>query len=454
MGPRWVYAQSMKPFCFVLMPFGQKPDSTGRIIDFDAVYNDLIKPAIEAADLDPIRADEELGGGIIHKPMFERLLLCEYAVADLTTANANVFYELGVRHATRPHTTQLIFAEDSRIPFDVHMMRALPYKLNEDGVPAQPEQTGKILTDYLVSARKSKTDSPLFQLDLLQNVPDDIVAREKTDIFRDIVEYAQGVKNDLAKARSDKSVEAIDNVRAKLPRMADVEPGILIDLLLSYRALSAWEKMIELVEEMPPEVARTVLVREQFGFALNRASRRDDAEAVLNELVRERGPSSETLGILGRVYKDRWQEARDAGNEALARGFLKKAIDTYTAGFEADSRDYYPGINALTLMDLCDPPDDRRHDLGPVVAFALDQRLRSDKADYWDHATQLELAVLRDEQAKASDALDASLTAVREKWEPETTARNIALIREARARRGEDVGWIEEIESALTNAAG
>ena len=89
-----------RPLCFVLMPFGKKPDDAGQLVDFDAVYRELIAPAIEEAGLEPIRADEELTGGIIHKPMFERLILCEYAVADLTTANANVFYELGVRHAT------------------------------------------------------------------------------------------------------------------------------------------------------------------------------------------------------------------------------------------------------------------------------------------------------------------------------------------------------------------
>ena len=72
-----------KTLCFVLMPFGQKPDADGRTIDFDAVYEEFIKPAIEAADLESIRADEEVVGGIIHKPMFERLLLCEFAVADL-----------------------------------------------------------------------------------------------------------------------------------------------------------------------------------------------------------------------------------------------------------------------------------------------------------------------------------------------------------------------------------
>jgi hypothetical protein len=80
-----------KPLCFVLMPFGQKPDSSGTLINFDAVYKELIAPAIVEAGMEPLRADEEMTGGMIHKPMFERLILCDYAVADLTTANANVF---------------------------------------------------------------------------------------------------------------------------------------------------------------------------------------------------------------------------------------------------------------------------------------------------------------------------------------------------------------------------
>ena len=66
-----------KPLCFVLMPFGKKPGAAGAVIDFDAVYGELIKPAVEAAGLVPLRADEEQAGGIIHKPMFERLILCE-----------------------------------------------------------------------------------------------------------------------------------------------------------------------------------------------------------------------------------------------------------------------------------------------------------------------------------------------------------------------------------------
>ena len=110
------------PLCFIAMPFGRKTVD-GRSVAFDAVWQMVIAPAIEAAEMQPVRADEEQVGGIIHKPMFERLVLCEFAVADLTLANANVFYEVGVRHAARPATTVLIVADEVRLPFDVAMLR-------------------------------------------------------------------------------------------------------------------------------------------------------------------------------------------------------------------------------------------------------------------------------------------------------------------------------------------
>ncbi|HVF13285.1 MAG TPA: hypothetical protein VM942_01730, partial [Acidimicrobiales bacterium] len=151
-----------RALCFVLMPFGRKPDGAGGTVDFDAVYRELIHPAVEAAGLDPIRADEELVGGIVHKPMFERLILCEYAVADLTTANANVFYELGVRHAVRPYSTVLMFAQGGRLPFDLALDRILPYSLDGSGLPVDVESTRATLVQRLEAAQAAQTDSPVF----------------------------------------------------------------------------------------------------------------------------------------------------------------------------------------------------------------------------------------------------------------------------------------------------
>ncbi|MDT7580656.1 MAG: hypothetical protein QOK35_1920, partial [Pseudonocardiales bacterium] len=101
----------LRPLCFVLMPFGTKDDPALGKVHFDAVHEEIIRPAVEDAGMECVRADEERVGGIIHRPMFERLLLCDYAVADLSLANANVYYELGIRHATRPWSTVLLFRE-------------------------------------------------------------------------------------------------------------------------------------------------------------------------------------------------------------------------------------------------------------------------------------------------------------------------------------------------------
>ncbi len=438
-----------RPLCFVLMPFGKKPDVSGTLVDFEAVYGELIAPAIGAGGLEPLRADEEMTGGIIHKPMFERLILCEYAVVDLTTANANVFYELGLRHAVRPASTILLFAEGrGRLPFDVAPLRALPYGLDPDGKPSRAAADREAIAERLRAARSVQIDSPVFQL--VEGFPD--IQRLKTDVFRDRVQYSARVKERLAAARKA-GAAAVRAIEQELGPIADAEAGVVIDLFLSYRAVKAWQDMIDLFPKMAPPLAATVMVQEQLGLALNRAGRGDEAERVLLDVIAKRGPSSETYGILGRVYKDLWDAARGTGNAVLARGLLEKAIGAYLKGFEADWRDAYPGINVLTLMEVRDPPDPRRARLAPVVAYAVERRLAAGKPDYWDHATRLELAVLtRDEQDAMAGLADA-LAAVREPWEPETTARNLRLIRGARERWGEAVPWAQAAEEALERRA-
>jgi hypothetical protein len=102
------------------MPFCKKPDLTsGVVIDFDGTYNQAIKPAIEKVGLHAERGDLEKSGGIIHLPMFARILLSDFMVADLTLQNPNVFYELGIRHLAKPFTTIPIFATTSALPFDL-----------------------------------------------------------------------------------------------------------------------------------------------------------------------------------------------------------------------------------------------------------------------------------------------------------------------------------------------
>jgi tetratricopeptide (TPR) repeat protein len=442
------------------MPFGTKKDpSTGWGIDFDRIYETAIQPGIEAADLEPIRADEERTGGIIHKAMFERLMLCDYAIADLTTANANVFYELGIRHAVRPATTLAIFGGKQQIAFDVRFIRALFYSLGEgnrfgDNEAARLKHDLARRLNELKGLQKDQAvaDSPVFQLLTDYAAPD--IARLKTDVFRERARYAANVKNDLARARFQHDPEEMRRIQGSLGAPEGVEFGVLIDLFLSYRAVKEWQSMVDLYEAMPAALQGTVMVREQLGFAYNRLGRRDDALRVLEEILDERGMSSETCGLIGRVYKDRWVEAKDMGNTQLAESYLTHAIDMYKRGFEADPRDAYPGINALTLLDIKGDSQALEHkaEILPVVRFAVERRLKSSRPDYWDYATLLELAVLADDPAGARESLSQALSRVRESWEPETTANNLSLIQSARLDRGEDVSWISSIIEALKSS--
>jgi len=442
--------------CFVLMPFGQKPDGTGRTINFDAVYEQVIAPAIAYSGLEAIRADKEQTGGIIHKAMFERLVLCAYAVADLTTANANVYYELGVRHAIRPWRTALIFAEGIRLPFDTQDLRGMPYRLDAAGLPAAALEDRQKLAQVLRSARAQAADptddSPVYQF--LDYLPRTEVPHEKTDTFRDQVKYSEEAKRALAAAREQKTAAAVDEALRALRPLPDLEAAVLVDAMLSYRAVSAWTSMIDFVGRLPAEIRETVLVQEQLGFALNRAGRGDEAEKVLVELVKQRGASPETLGILGRVYKDRWERAIKAGDLEEAAAHLDRAIDTYVSGFEADFRDAYPGVNAVTLMEIKAPPDPRREELHPIIRYAVLRKMASKRPDYWDHATLLELAALRRDAQETSAQLGRSLAAMRETWEPETTARNLSLIRKARAARNEPFPPADDAERKLLRKAG
>ena len=293
--------------------------------------------------------------------MFERLILCQYAVADLTTANANVFYELGVRHALRPFSTVPIFAEGPRLPFDVAPIRAMPYQLTKRGKPPKVEENKACLVKLLRAAREAvAVDSPVFQL--VEGLSPVAIDHTKTDVFRKQVEYSGRRKQQLAEARK-RGVEAVRAVEAELGELGDTEAGVVIDLFLSYRAVKGWSEMIRLVDGMSRPLQETVMVQEQLALALNRAGQGDRAEEVLKQVLKRHGPSSETYGLLGRVYKDRWEATAEPG-------LLDRAIEAYKKGFETDWRDAYPGINAVTLMEVKEPPSAEREQLKPLVRYA------------------------------------------------------------------------------------
>src|SRR6516164_3521900 len=157
--------------CFVVMGFGKKTDfETGRVLDLDQSYINLIKPAVEVAGLKCIRADEIVHSGLIDVPMYEQLLKADVVVADISTSNRNAVYELGVRHALRPYTT-VIIAEEQMMKspfFDLNHIVIRKYRhLGEDIGVSEARRFTTDLTDairqIMTIEPASRWDSPVYK---------------------------------------------------------------------------------------------------------------------------------------------------------------------------------------------------------------------------------------------------------------------------------------------------
>jgi len=148
---------------FIIRPFG-----TRRGIDFDAVENNLIAPALQNIGAEGRTTGEILEAGNIRIDMFQQLLISDLVIADITTNNPNAFYELGIRHALQEKRTFLIRAKLPRpetvdqlkevdVPFDLKTDRYFEYD------PANSGASLEKLTDALRETTASnRQDSPVF----------------------------------------------------------------------------------------------------------------------------------------------------------------------------------------------------------------------------------------------------------------------------------------------------
>src|SRR3954465_12853614 len=84
------------------------PPFRRMLADFDQIYRTFITPAILDAGLSPLTAEEFNSGAIIHRAALEAVIGAYAFIADISTANPNVMYELGIRHALRRGLTVLL----------------------------------------------------------------------------------------------------------------------------------------------------------------------------------------------------------------------------------------------------------------------------------------------------------------------------------------------------------
>ena len=144
--------------CFVIMPFGRKTDAEGREIDFDLVYDDVIREPVERAGLECLRCDEIESAGSIHEDMFEQLATADVAVVDITNLNPNVFYELGARHALAKSVTVLIRKRGGATPFNIQDLRVIEYPGENGRMSEAREKIQRFIENGLKSG---EADSPI-----------------------------------------------------------------------------------------------------------------------------------------------------------------------------------------------------------------------------------------------------------------------------------------------------
>jgi uncharacterized protein DUF4071 len=362
-----------------------------------------------------------------------------------------------------------VYAAKKPLPFDVALLRTQEYKLGRRN--SFPDTNAKLLRQQVrtslrelsqVAREESATDSPLF---LLVNgwKPEPLT---QADSFHEQLKANEGMKqrlNDIRAMSNDKKLRpraaaALDEIREEVLGSGTTDAGVLTSLMLGYRALSDWTGMIDVYGQLPKSLQKQVTVRQQLAFAYNRRAEdgknpadRERALKILQQLKQQQGPTSETSGLIGRIYKSQWAEALDHDEPLEASGHLRKAIAAYVEGFETDWRDIYPGINAITLLDIQGDKAGLKHkdQLLPLVRFAVQQRLRTPVPEYWDYATLLEIAVLDNDATQAVDALGDVLTASTEAWQRASTAGNLRMIERARRERGNDTGWLSQIIDKL-----
>ncbi len=430
--------------CFVLMPFGRHlPSATTARVDFEVIYRDLIKPGVEDAGLKPIRADQELQGGIFHKRMFERLSLCEYAVADLSLANPNVFYELGIRHARRPWSTVLLFQRDVPLPLDVALATAMPYTVDELEDPNQLEGLRFSLTRRLRAARSRTVDSPVFQL--VAGLPQLDVEHTRLDAFASAVMAEDADGQAVARAALD-GADALIAVRGELGDLDECAPEVIVALIKAFRDKGAWLEMLATIARVDASVAQSWVVQELRALALGRLDRFDESTAILRSLLDNR-ENSETYGLLGGTYKRQWRAAVAAAQpSAVCTTYRRRAAEAYRSGFESDSRDPYPGVNAVMLAAADRPGVD--DPLLAVVSYAVKRRLTRRNTEYWDHMCALELAVVRGDRSAAEEHLGDVLVHPDRAFDLASTTDDLRMLLPlAAARRDDD--WVSDVIAQL-----
>ena len=312
--------------CFVVMGFGEKTDyqsNPQRVLNLDRTFEDIIQPAVTAAGLECIRADKIIHSTVIDKPMYENLLDADLVIADLSTSNANAIYELGVRHALRPHTTIVIAEDKFTFPFDINRVLITKYEHlgKEIGYREVMRMRETLQTKIGAILKKEETDSPVFLF------------------LPQLLKAPQGATPPPA------------------PAAMPQDSSSLADLLERFREAKQsvtqprdWLGVIIVLERLQKLQPNDPYITQQLALATYKSKYPDalrslqDARGILEALKPDTSSDAETVGLWGAIHKRLWEVGREATD-------LDRAIRSYARGYFIKD-DYYNGINFAFLLNV------------------------------------------------------------------------------------------------------
>lgn len=193
---------SSKKTCFIITPIGAPNSQIRRKID--GVINAAIKPAL-GEDFEVIASHTDPDPGTMTKAIIEKIYNSDLVIANLTGNNANVMYELALRHAAaKPviHITESI----KDIPFDVNDQRTIEYVDDMSGVMELRDKLKELIKciNYEESASNPITEA--LQKQKIVNIPEEIQV-DFGDKLKDLANSVESLKHEIAYLRSEKRNE-------------------------------------------------------------------------------------------------------------------------------------------------------------------------------------------------------------------------------------------------------
>jgi len=340
---------------FVIRPFDKKQDRKGKEIDFERVSAELIEPALKAAGLGGSTTGEIIEAGNIREDMFGLILEADVVVCDMTIHNANVFYELGIRHALRKKRSVLIRGGPlaDEVPFDNLTDRYLSYEVDNPGKALQA------LTDTLIATLASeRTDSPIFKmLPTLPEVDPDKVAILPKDLS-DEVDRAKAAK---APGWLRLLSQEVETRRFQWPALKVIGRAQW-DMGDANGARRTYQKLIDRdADDMESNNALANLYERQYRQEKRPELLAASDQAIKRVVANERASQAdrtEALSLLGRNAKTQWRLAFEGvqnvaeRRKAATNRQLIAAYDGYRRAYSSDLDHFWSGLAALQICAI------------------------------------------------------------------------------------------------------